>query len=199
MPNRRAFTLIELLVVIAILIVLAGILWPVLQIARSRAQEAACMANVRQLGLAEHMYEDDNDEWLPIGAYNSAHPVPGTAVWDTTWHDLLLPYLGNRTAILVCPSVSSITSYRTSYGASPWLLLYYDALPEYRIGDGERIWMAEHQTGDWPSVPRDFYDDSQHRYLSARHNGRTLVVYLDGHAKSVPPASLSGHPALWQP
>jgi prepilin-type N-terminal cleavage/methylation domain-containing protein len=62
---KRGFTLVELLVVIAILSLLAGILFPVLAQTRAKAREAACMSNLRQIGLGLRMYRDDFDELPP--------------------------------------------------------------------------------------------------------------------------------------
>lgn len=63
---RRGFTLIELLVVIAIIAILAAILFPVFSRAREQARKAACLSNMKQIGLAFAMYTQDWDENLPL-------------------------------------------------------------------------------------------------------------------------------------
>lgn len=63
--KKSAFTLIELLVVIAIIAILAAILFPVFGKARDKARQAACMSNLKQIGMAFLQYQQDYDGRMP--------------------------------------------------------------------------------------------------------------------------------------
>jgi prepilin-type processing-associated H-X9-DG protein/prepilin-type N-terminal cleavage/methylation domain-containing protein len=55
-----AFTLIELLVVVGIIAILAALLLPALMRSKGSAHRIKCVSNLHQLGLAAHLYWDDN-------------------------------------------------------------------------------------------------------------------------------------------
>lgn len=74
MPTRHktAFTLLELLVVISIIALLMSILTPSLRKAREHGKRAVCLANLRAIGTALHVYAVGNDdELVPSDSYVS--------------------------------------------------------------------------------------------------------------------------------
>ena len=93
---RRAFTLIELLVVIAIIAVLIALLLPAVQAAREAARRAQCVNNLKQLGLACHNYNSQQNCFPPQvqnGGPASIWGVPLFDPWPLDWTASLLPQM----------------------------------------------------------------------------------------------------------
>jgi prepilin-type N-terminal cleavage/methylation domain-containing protein len=88
--RRTALTLVELLVVIAIIGVLVALLLPGVQAARELARRAACLNNMRQLGLASHLFHDAKQQF-PIGVRHSIN-MAGRWAEGTNLYVELLPY-----------------------------------------------------------------------------------------------------------
>ena len=110
---HHAFTLIELLVVIAIIAILAAMLLPALSRAKGKGQQAACMSNLKQIGLGLNLYVDDCNGFFPYASVPATLIDPSADPADTLqWTKLLGPYLRQRgtqldsqeNRVFVCPS-----------------------------------------------------------------------------------------------
>jgi prepilin-type N-terminal cleavage/methylation domain-containing protein len=89
--RSRAFTLVELLVVIAIIGILIALLLPAVQYAREAARRTSCKNNLRQIGLALHLYHDVHRKFPPGVLGNSGSQAANEKLH--TWHALVLPFL----------------------------------------------------------------------------------------------------------
>ena len=105
----RAFTLIELLVSISIIAVLIGILLPVLGSVRQSAKRAACLANLRGVGVGTQVYLNEHRGILP-----RALPLDDSAFGGEDGGpapDSILANLGpmvDTMEVFICPSDDDI-------------------------------------------------------------------------------------------
>src|SRR5579863_3537778 len=104
--RQSGFTLIELLIIIAILAILAAILAPVFAEVREQVRSYVCLANLRQIGMASTMYQQDYDE-----LYASASLQPGA--WLPDVHSSYL----KSWKVWICPSDANARQWDGIWGS----------------------------------------------------------------------------------
>ncbi len=136
-----------------------SLLGPMMAGARGKAQQTACLSNLKQLGLAFMMYLQDHDNWLP----------------DENWVEAVYPYILNR-AVFTCPSRPE---QPVAYALNEALLpMNMGELPNpaETVLAFETLEGGEAPVGGAELVPPD-----------GIHNGGINVLFADGHVKWVLP------------
>jgi prepilin-type N-terminal cleavage/methylation domain-containing protein/prepilin-type processing-associated H-X9-DG protein len=213
--RRRGFTLIELLVVIAIIAILAAILFPVFARAREAARATSCRSNLKQLGTAASMYEQDYDE--------NCLPAFTLQAFGKLWYDLAEPYVKNigtngtsynlNGKIYSCPTApipaTDPVNLRRPYGYNYTYLGRQTTIvglaavqqPASTIRIAE-IWRIDATfpapgIGSYLAYPPSS-GTSANIYPRDWHNDTTNVLFVDGHVKAMKRAQIMmpGGPAL---
>jgi prepilin-type N-terminal cleavage/methylation domain-containing protein len=91
---RKGLTLMELLTVISILATLAALLFPVYLKVRSRVYQTSCANQLRQIGIAIHMYANDHGDGTPYSM-----PYPMERIYPS--------YITDRD-FLICPRIRAL-------------------------------------------------------------------------------------------
>ena len=131
--DNSGFTLMELLVVISVIGILSAILFPVFARARENARRAACMSNLKQIGLALMQYVQDYDERLPRGSRDqnvNDFNAPTTTITSVMRN--LYPYV-KVVGAYNCPSATANAGLGTSvYGYASYF--YNGVLLDFPAG-----------------------------------------------------------------
>jgi len=201
MTRFRSFSLIELLVVIASIAVLGAMLLSALGRAKSTAQAITCRNNLKQWGLATHLFAADNDDFLPPEGkptpLESDLANPAYQAWyiqlpeqmnlpryaDMPWRTN--PFVDPGNSVWICPA-----NRRRCDSSSKTNNLFHYCLNDYvngtgsgnrrvRLGSISRpaavVWMF-----DSKNLPAVGNEDFVHTNL---HNGGAQFVFLDAHVE----------------
>lgn len=206
--RRRGFTLVELLVVIAVIGVLVGLLLPAVQAARAAARVTSCINNMRQIGLATHMFADSNHGRFP----QNAHATPGKS-----WVYTLAPYVESVEAIRICPDDPKgrdwlkngakgtsyvINEYISFYIADKSVLNLHKMKQTSKViilfegADGRPVdrdhvhaeswytlgWLAQGEAKVWAHMLTEIQPN--------RHGEVANYLYADGHVDTIPEATV---------
>lgn len=171
--SRRAFTLIELLMSIVIIACLASLAVPSLDKVREKANTAACMQNLRQIGVSALLYAGDNNQTLPTIESWPSDPIYNSDDGAVTWLDALGPY-GLVEKSLKCTADIAGPNYFKKEGSS------YQWCP---MASSQNLASAKLSFGggreDARTVPSSrlimAFD------YSTVHGGRSNVLFGDGH------------------
>ncbi|NQZ71281.1 MAG: type II secretion system protein [Lentisphaeria bacterium] len=140
--TRARFTLIELLVVISIIAILAAMLLPVLSRSKRMAVRLICATNLKQCGLALHMYADEFDGNVPSGSpsLNDTAIVYRQSTYNFDLRTNMADYLSDF-RVWKCETIQAATiddPLNTRY--SCWGTFYYfPAAPYPEFGSAEDI------------------------------------------------------------
>lgn len=118
--KSSVFTLIELLVVIAIIGILSALLLPALSLAREYGKSCSCINNLKQISLANALYENNCGFFVAgrAGGYYSGQHWHGwressSDTWDSS-QGPLVSYLGKTGKIKECPSIEKFFDANTN-------------------------------------------------------------------------------------
>ena len=220
------FTLIELLVVISIIAVLAAMLMPAIRMVRDSARASTCLSNLRQTGVAILAYATDHDGILvPVSRAWGPGSWVKIQGYDYCWRGALELWGGAETGklhgnggnarFLGCPVqqaqhliASSFSKYAT-YGANSRLTASVNSTnaPSPSCPDegtaistiGHSCDVALVSEGQWNAnaFSAGVSPYSVDLYPESPHNGRSSILYLDGHSGNLTKEVITAHCLEW--
>ena len=188
--SRPGFTLIELLVVIAVIAILAALLLPALARAKVAAHGATCLNNLKQWGLATHLYAEENEDFLPPdGAPNGTSTKSGWYIDLPRTIDVpTYPELAWRNDPSLAPE-KSIWVGPASTNRSNGINLFFYCLNEHVNNTGANNRPVTLGSIRHPARTVWLFDNGRRAAVAQQNNVALNVhasgaqfVFLDGHA-----------------
>lgn len=204
-----AFTLVELLTVIAIISVLAALLAPSLKKTRDLARGMQCMSNLRQFGIASHVYAQDHDDFL-IPCYAPSDPYDN---WKACMNAAGIRWAGwdinNSSPVFICPSSpcktdSTPSTYsRCNYGYSYWLGYANDmryrysqfSVPSNKPQICDSGYRMTDVDGTAVCYSYQYFDRATNTMMGFWHNGGANILFFDGHVGWYKPMDVPESPS----
>ena len=190
MRKSLGFSLSEMLVSVATMAVVASLLLAAVQKGKAQGQRIGCLNNLRQWGLATHLFSSDHDDFLPKdGAASGRSEAEGwyidlprtlgvPAYYEMPWHTNSAIDPGS--SIWICPA-----NRRRSNGSN----LFHYCLNEYvnLLGAGNQVRFS---AVPQPSSTVWLFDNGGHAPVARQNNPHTNLhdrgaqfSFLDGHAR----------------
>jgi prepilin-type processing-associated H-X9-DG protein len=148
---RQAFSVIELLIVLGIMALLSGLLMPVISIVRLQAKEVACLAHLRQIGVASLAYAADNRGVVVPGRMTVSKASTPDYI-QLYWEDLLIPYLAEGDAVSADRIVRQGCAYFRAYGNK---YLPFPGGERYGTGYGFSTYLKAGEPDGWRILHAD--------------------------------------------
>ena len=142
--RRPGFTLIELLVVIAIIGILIALLLPAVQKVREAANRTKCANNLKQIGIALHMYHDVNGSLPSASNFHTPYSNPPDFHYSWSWMAMILPYIEQNNLYKAAEDFAQHVNYVPFGTSGPANPAQYTPIPTYQCPADTRVLVASY-------------------------------------------------------